>query len=197
MKVIFSLVIVTLVTCTICVSPASRSTVKDISATVATRASPSPSPSPKLTMIKRARVRMPKHPSATATITVPSVTEFCWFPWKTPWHGNCELASRDLPGGLKGPEFCFRSNGTGTFKSRARTADADDTYILRFEFSDRTGKLLFRLPPDTGPSEGPTYWTKQLDDPGVWYDWNIDFRFPAQHFYKIYYVNGDCLVTAL
>ena len=197
MKVIFSLVIVILVTCTICVRPATQATVNAISATVAIPASPSPSPTPKLTTTKRARVRMPKHPSATATMTAPSVKEFCWFPWKRPWRGNCELASRDLPGAVKGPEFCFRSNGTGTFKSRARTTDADDTYILRFGFLDKTGKLLFRLPAETEPSGGPTFWTKHIDNPGVWYSWNIDFNFPAQHFYKIYYVDGDCLMTAL
>jgi hypothetical protein len=98
---------------------------------------------------------------------------------------------------VKGPEFCFRSNGTGTFKSRSRTTVAADTYLLRFEFLDRAGKLLFRLPAETGPSGAPTYWTKQIDNPGVWYDWNIDFIFPAQHFYKLYYVNGDCLLTTL
>jgi hypothetical protein len=68
---------------------------------------------------------------------------------------------------------------------------------VRFEFSDRTGKLLFRLPAETERSGGPTYWTKILDDAGTWYDWQIDFSFPAQHFYQIYYVNGDCLVTKL
>lgn len=196
MKVIFSLTTLTLVAFAICVTHGNLWMPNGKPMTLVTRASPSPSPSPKLTKLKRARVRMPKPPSASQTLAAPSVTEFCWFPWKAPWRGDCELASRE-PGGVKGPEFCFRSDGTGTFKGRARTTHNDDTYIVRFELLDRTGKLLFRLPAKTGPSGGPTYWTKHLDNPGVWYDWQVDFSFPAQHLYQIYYVNGDCLVTAL
>ena len=197
MKVIFALVILTLVASTVCFTHGNLLTPNASSTTVVTQASPSPSPTPKLTRLERVRVRMPKHPSASATIAAPSVTEFCWFPWKAPWRGDCELASRELPGGLEGPEFCFRSNGTGTFKGRARTTDNDDTYLVGFEFSDRTGKPLFRLPAQTGPSGSPTHWTKHIDNPGIWYDWQIDFSFPAQHFHKIYYVTGDCLATAL
>lgn len=196
-KIIFSLVIVTLVACTISVTQGNVSTRDVISTTVVTQPSPLPSPSPKLTRLKRARVRMSKQTSASATIAAPSVTEFCWYPWKTAWYGDCELASRELPGRLKGPEFCFRSNGTGTFNARARAKDDDKTYMVRFDFSDRAGKLLFRLPAEKGSSGGPTYWTKHIDKSGIWYDWQIDFSFPAQHFYQIYYVNADCLMTAL
>jgi hypothetical protein len=121
------------------------------------------------------------------------VQERCFIPYNTPWHdGDCELAGPEPASGagLTGPIFCFRSDGSGTFKARARSTDDDDKYVVRFEILDSQGKLLFRLPAETGPFGLPTLWTKDIPNPGIWYDWSIETGFPAQHFQKIYYFDA-------
>ena len=116
----------------------------------------------------------------------PAITTDKCFTWNEPWiDGDCELSGPPNQAGLTGPVICFHSDGTGTYRSRGRSTDDDDTYVVRFDVVKENNQLLFRVPEGTIFLGLPRFWSVELPNPGNWYDFNQDFTFPAGQFSAI------------
>lgn len=117
-----------------------------------------------------------------------AATDKCYV-WNEPWtDGDCELAgppNATPGGGLTGPVLCFRPNGTGTYRSRGRSTDDDDTYVVRFDVLNAAGARMFGVPVGNTIFGFPKLWSRDLPDPGNWYDFNEDFTFPVEQFNNI------------
>jgi hypothetical protein len=154
-------------------------------------ASALPSPSPKVTKAQEkrlnAKLKRKKKLNLSAThgavATTPNPMADKCFSWTEPWvDGDCELAGPPNEAGLTGPQICFRPDGTGTYRSRGRSTDDDDTYWVRFDVLSNNGTRLFGAPLGNTILGFPKLWMRDLPDPGNWYDFNEDFTFPSNQF---------------
>ena len=120
---------------------------------------------------------------ADGCVTLPSGVIECTVSWGEPWYdGDCTLARpEEAGGGVQGPKYVYRSDGTGEFLARGRSTDDDDTYVVRIENKDNAGNVLWYSPERISPIFYK-FWVLKIPHPGVWYGFNNTFTFPKEKF---------------
>lgn len=79
----------------------------------------------------------------------------------------------------RGAVAIFNADGTGTFRGRVRSTDDDDTWLMGLEGKAADDRLLFHIPMVIGR---PGFFTKDIADPGRWYEWSFSFTYPAAQY---------------